>query len=126
MKFPETYCPVLPVKLNVQNSHGRLVPVVESTVKAPLMSCWDCDREVEKLVPTVTVVVSTCNTWVAKAKFALPAAVKNDRAHTIMISIAKRFCKEATFPDNLTLDHKTVCIPFNCDLEQCEFPLYSS
>lgn len=96
MKFPETYCPVLPVKLNVQNSHGRLVPVVESTVKAPLMSCWDCDRDVEKLVPTVAVVVSTCNTWVAKAKkFALPAAVENERTLTIMMSSAKRFCKEA-------------------------------
>ncbi len=68
MKFPETYCPILPVKLKLQNSHCRLVPVVESTVKGPLMSCWDCVRDVEKLVPTVAVVVITCKGWLAEAK----------------------------------------------------------
>jgi len=63
-----------------------------------LMSCWDCDREVEKLVPTVTVVVSTCNTWVARAKkFALPAAVENERTHTMTMSNTKRFRKEAPY-----------------------------
>ena len=66
MKLPYTYWPVAAVKLNVLNSHGRLVPVVERTVKALLNICCGCANDVETLVPTSIVLVVTCSKWVAE------------------------------------------------------------
>jgi hypothetical protein len=47
------------VKLRAQNSHGKFVPVVEKTVNEPLKTVCGNDSDVETLLPTVTVLVTT-------------------------------------------------------------------
>ena len=106
-----TYWPVVAVKLKVQNSHGKFVPVVERTVNAPLKICCDSDNDVETLVPTSMVLVVIWSKWVAEEAWFSLIIVTNTMRKRSTIRNVNLCCKHYPADTFWVCNNKMVCHP---------------